>query len=96
LSNVGRYDAADALLASYGAVTKAIAAGQITPSEAVEIITILDAHRAAIETLKPDAMREAPPPEQLERQRRVAARQIEIDKQNEALCNSLVFGKPSP
>ena len=44
LTAVGEWNAADALLASYGAVTKAIAAGQITPSEAGEIIAALDAH----------------------------------------------------
>jgi hypothetical protein len=44
LPAIGWYDAAEALLASYGAVTKGIAAGQITPSEAGEIIAALDAH----------------------------------------------------
>jgi hypothetical protein len=64
LPEVGRYDAADTLLATYGAITKAIATGEITPSEAVEIIAVIDAHKTAITDLRPDAMRQEPTPEE--------------------------------
>jgi hypothetical protein len=93
LSAVGRYDAADALLASYAAVTAALAAGAISPSEAGEIISVLDAHRQAITDLRPDGMGEAPTPEQVEMRRRAAARQIEIDRSSEAIIEQLMNGK---
>jgi hypothetical protein len=80
LPEVGRYDAADALLASYGAVTKAIATGEITPSEAVEIITTLDAHRTAITDLQPDAMRREPTPEERAEQERLNKQMADLLK----------------
>jgi hypothetical protein len=90
---VGPFDCADALLACYSAVTAALGAGEIAPGEAVEIISVLDAHRTAIETLKPDAMGAAPTREQLELRRRAAARKIELDRQSEALVERLMNGR---
>jgi hypothetical protein len=92
LPAIGRYDVADALLACYGTVTAALAAGEIAPSEPVEIIAALDAHKTAITDLRRDGLGPAPAPEQIERRRRAAARQIEIDRPSEAIIEQLMNG----
>jgi len=46
----------DTLIAIYDAITRAVVSGTITPSEAVELIAIVDAHRVAIKELRPDRM----------------------------------------
>jgi hypothetical protein len=56
LPAIGRYGAADALLACYGTITAALAAGEIAPSEAAEIIAALDAHNTAITDLRRDGL----------------------------------------
>jgi hypothetical protein len=71
---------------------RGLAAGEIAPSEAVEIIAALDAHKTAITDLRRDGHGPAPTPEQIERRRRAAARQIEIDRSSEAIIEQLMNG----
>lgn len=56
LPGLDKPNVGDTLIATYARITQAVASGTITPSEAVELIAIVDAHRAAIKELRPDRL----------------------------------------
>jgi len=60
LPALGKHNDGDTLIAFYEAITRAAAGGTITPSEAVEFVAIVDAHRAAIEAIRPSRLDEPP------------------------------------
>jgi hypothetical protein len=69
----------------------ALAAGEIAPSEAGEIIAALYAHKTAITDLRRDGLGPAPTPEQIERRRRAEARQVALDQSSEQLLDRMVW-----
>jgi hypothetical protein len=53
LPTIGKQNVGDALIATYARITQAVSGGSITPAEALELMAIVDAHRAAIKELRP-------------------------------------------
>jgi hypothetical protein len=70
LPAIGEWEVAGAIIAAFGAITRAAASGTITPSEAVEMVAVLEAQRSAIADLQPGRFRTQLTPEQIEAQQR--------------------------
>jgi hypothetical protein len=90
LPEVNRYGAADAIIAGFGAISTAIVDGTISPAEATEPVAVLNAHRAAIVELQPSSLGPEPTPEDIERRRRAAERQAEVDRSTEAILDQMM------
>jgi Family of unknown function (DUF5681) len=70
LVEVGRHDGNEAILASFGAIVRAVAEGQINPTEALALTELLDRQRDAIALTAPARLKPEPSPEEADRQRR--------------------------
>jgi Family of unknown function (DUF5681) len=83
LVEVGRYDGDEAILASYGAIVRGVAGGQISPTEALELAELLDRQRGVITELAPARLEPKPTPAEADRQRR-------SDEANQRLTDRLL------
>jgi hypothetical protein len=70
LPAIGEDDGADAILASHRAIVEAVTRGNVSPAEGLELVAVIEAQRAAVEQLRPDAMDREPTPEELAEQKR--------------------------
>jgi hypothetical protein len=64
LSAIGEWDGTDAVLGSYRTIVEAVASSEISPSEALELIQVVEAQRSAVKELQPAAMGREPTPEE--------------------------------
>jgi hypothetical protein len=69
LVEVGPHDGNEAILASFGAIVRAVAEGQIGPTEALALAELLNRQRDAIASTAPARLKPEPSPEEAERQR---------------------------
>jgi hypothetical protein len=69
LSAIGAWDGKDAVLNSHRAIVEAVAAGDVSPAEGLDLIAVIEAQRAAVEGLRPDAMHRQPTQEEVEQER---------------------------
>jgi hypothetical protein len=90
LTDPGEHDGATTIVANFVKIIQAMAAGEVSPAEALEIAELVDRQRQAIAELKPDTMRPAPTAEELERRRRAAERQAEVDRSTEAILDQMM------
>ena len=62
LSAIGAWEGTDAVLASHKAIVEAVGAGDISPTEGLDLVGVIEAQRTAVEGLRPGAMHRQPPP----------------------------------
>jgi hypothetical protein len=93
LATFGKHDGAEAIIKSLAAIVHAVASGEVSPAEGLELAALVDKQRQAIAELRPDGMGKAPTSEQLELRRRAAERGVELERQSEALIERLMNGK---
>jgi hypothetical protein len=73
LRAIGEYDGADAMLAAHRAIVEAVTDGNVSPAEGLELVGVIEAQRAAVETLRPARMDAKPKPLTPEEQRQKEA-----------------------
>ena len=66
LPRVGMWNVADTVIEAFGAIAKAAAEGRITPAEAVELVTVVEAQRKAVVDMRPTRLKAEPTPEEVE------------------------------
>jgi hypothetical protein len=70
LQAIGEWDGTDAVLLGHRAIMEAVRTGEISPAEALELITLIERHRATIKELRPTAMHREPTPNELAQRKR--------------------------
>jgi hypothetical protein len=65
LHAIDKWDGNEAVLSAHRAIVEAVAGGEISPEEALELIAVIEAQRAVVERLRPAAMNREPTPEEL-------------------------------
>jgi Family of unknown function (DUF5681) len=70
LAEVGRHDGNEAILASFCEIVRAVAGGQISPAEALDLAELLDRQRQAFDDIAPARLKPKPTSEEAERERR--------------------------
>jgi Family of unknown function (DUF5681) len=69
LQAIDKWDGNEAVLSAHRAIVEAVAGGDISPAEALELIAVIEAQRAVVERLRPAAMYREPTPEELVEQK---------------------------
>jgi hypothetical protein len=72
------WNVADQVIAALGKIAAAAADGTISPSEAVELVAVVDAQRKAVEEMRPDRLNSKPTPKQVEADRLHRRRTAEL------------------
>jgi len=71
LQAIDKWDGNEAVLSGHRAIVEAVADGDISPAEALELVAVVEAQRAVVERLRPAAMNREPTPEEaVERKKR--------------------------
>jgi hypothetical protein len=70
LQAIDKWDGNEAVLSAHRAIVEAVAGGEISPAEALELIAVIEAQRTVVERLRPAAMHREPTPEELEEQKK--------------------------
>lgn len=71
LQAIDKWDGSESVLSAHRAIVEAVAGGDISPAEALELVAVIEAQRAVVEKLRPAAMhREPTAKESLEQKRR--------------------------
>ncbi len=71
LPAIGRWDGADAVLSAYREILAAVDNGDASPEESLQLVALIEAQRAAVKELRPEAMHPEPTPEQLAERKRI-------------------------
>lgn len=69
LSPIGQWDGGDTALQSYRTIIEAVASSQISPAEGLELTSLIEAHRAVVKELRPEAMHREPTAKELAQQK---------------------------
>jgi hypothetical protein len=70
LQAIHQWDGNEAVLSAHRAIVDAVASGDISPAEALELVAVIEAQRAVVERLRPAAMHREPTPKELEEQKK--------------------------
>lgn len=70
LQAIGKWDGNEAILSAHRAIVEAVAGGDISPAEGLELVAVIEAQRAVVEKLRPAAMYREPTPKELLEQKR--------------------------
>jgi hypothetical protein len=70
LQAIGKWDGNEAVLSAHRAIVEAVAGGDISPAEGLELVAVIEAQRAVVEKLLPAAMHREPTPKELAEQKR--------------------------
>jgi hypothetical protein len=65
LEAIDKWDGNEAVLSAHRAIVEAVAGGDISPAEALELVAVIEAQRAVVEKLRPAAMHREPTPKEL-------------------------------
>jgi hypothetical protein len=71
LSPIGKWDGTDAVLNSYRTIIHAVAGGEVSPAEGLELISLIEAQRTVVKELRPEAMYREPTPAERAEQKRI-------------------------
>lgn len=70
LPSIGQWDGAATVLRAYHEILGSVANGEISPEEAIELVSLVEAQRTVVKEICPSAMYPKPTAEQLAEQRR--------------------------
>ncbi len=70
LQAIGKWDGNEAILSAHRAIVEAVAGGDISPAEGLELVAVIEVQRAVVEKLRPAAMYREPTPKELLEQKR--------------------------
>lgn len=71
LPTIKKWDGIDAVLRFYQRTIEAVTNGEISPAEGLELIALIEAQRATVKELRPEAMYRQPTAEQVSEQKRL-------------------------
>jgi hypothetical protein len=70
LPSIGEWDGTQSVLCAYKVIIDAVSTGLASPTEGVALVSLIEAQRAAVKELRPEAMYAEPTPEQLAQQKK--------------------------
>jgi hypothetical protein len=73
LQAIDKWDGNEAVLSGHRAIVEAVADGDISPAEALELVAVVEAQRAVVERLRPAAMNREPTPVERKKRDKLAA-----------------------
>ncbi|MHC2433137.1 hypothetical protein ACVMB0_000512 [Bradyrhizobium sp. USDA 4451] len=71
LPAIGQWYGSETVLCAYREIFRAVAEGDISPEEGLQLVSLVEAQRAAVKELRPAAMDPEPTPEQLAERKRL-------------------------
>ena len=70
LPAIGRWNGNDTVLRANRAIIEAVATGTVSPAEGLDLTALVEAQRAAVKELRPEAMHREPTPEERAKQKK--------------------------